>query len=94
MARKPVTWYIATPTDGTIEMSRLAGTPVGLSANVGKVIDHPNPCHNQWYDESRFSYFRMVKRVGEALEDTGTAARSTSPRRSAPRRRTCSAPAT
>ncbi|MBK3557226.1 hypothetical protein JHN55_11930 [Streptomyces sp. MBT56] len=71
MARKPVTWYIATPADGIIEMSREAGTPVNLAANVGKVIDHPNPCRNKWFDESRFSYFRMVKRVGEALEDTG-----------------------
>ncbi|MFD9601795.1 hypothetical protein [Streptomyces sp. NPDC059970] len=71
MARKPVTWYIATPADGIIEMSREVGTPVNLSANVGKVINHPNPCRNKWYDESRFSYFRMVKRVGEALEDTG-----------------------
>lgn len=71
MARKPVTWYIATPADGIIEMSREAGTPVNISASVGKVIDHPNPCRNKWYDESRFSYFRMVKRVGEALEDTG-----------------------
>jgi hypothetical protein len=71
MARTPVTWYIATPTDGIIEMSRLAGTPVNLAANVGRVVDHPNPCTNRWFDESRFSYFRMVKRVGEALEDTG-----------------------
>ncbi|MFD7532252.1 hypothetical protein ACFV8E_32435 [Streptomyces sp. NPDC059849] len=69
--KQPVTWYIATPADGIIEMSRQAGTPVNLAANVGKVIDHPNPCHNKWYDESSFSYFRMVKRVGEALEDTG-----------------------
>lgn len=71
MARKPVTWYVATPADGIIEMSREAGTPVNLSASVGEVIDHPNPCRNKWYDESAFSYFRMVKRVGEALEDTG-----------------------
>ncbi|MEV7899649.1 hypothetical protein [Streptomyces cyaneofuscatus] len=71
MARKPVTWYIATPADGIIEMSRQAGTPVNLAANVGKVIDHPKPCTNLWFDESRFSYFRMVKRVGEVLEDTG-----------------------
>ncbi|QIB49513.1 hypothetical protein [Streptomyces aureoverticillatus] len=70
MPRKPVTWYIATPADGTIEMSRQAGTPVNLAANVGQVIDHPNPCRNKWFDESDFSYFRMVKRVGEALEDT------------------------
>ncbi len=70
MARKPVTWYIATPADGIIEMSREAGTPVDLSVSVGKVIDHPNPCRNKWDDETRFSYFRMVKRVGEALEDT------------------------
>jgi len=70
MARKPVTWYIATPADGTIEMSRQAGTPVNLAANVGQVIDHPNPCANLWFDESAWSYFRMVKRVGEVLEDT------------------------
>ncbi|MEV5204399.1 hypothetical protein [Streptomyces sp. NPDC053720] len=69
--RKPVTWYIATPADGIIEMSRQAGTPVNLATAVGDVIDHPNPCRNKWYDESPFSYFRMVKRVGEALEDTG-----------------------
>ncbi|MFG2569201.1 hypothetical protein ACGFR6_27710 [Streptomyces sp. NPDC048567] len=71
MARKPVTWYIATPADGIIEMSREAGTPVDLAANVGQVVNHPNPCRNKWFDETRFSYFRMVKRVGEALEDTG-----------------------
>jgi hypothetical protein len=71
MARKPVTWYMTTPADGVIEMSRQAGTPVNLAAAVGQVIDHPNPCRNKWYDETRFSYFRMVKRVGEALEDTG-----------------------
>lgn len=70
MARKPVTWYIATPADGTIEKSRRAGTPVNLAANVGQIIEHPNPCRNKWFDESDFSYFRMVKRVGEALEDT------------------------
>ncbi|GGV51199.1 hypothetical protein [Streptomyces spectabilis] len=71
MARKPATWHIATPTDGIIELSRAAGTPVNLAASVGQVIDHPNPCANKWFDESAFSYFRMVKRVGEALEDTG-----------------------
>ncbi|MFJ8855977.1 hypothetical protein [Streptomyces sp. NPDC102437] len=73
MARtpRPVTWYIATPADGIIELSRLAGTRVNLADNIGKVIDHPNPCHNKWFDESDFSYFRMVKRVGEVLEDTG-----------------------
>ncbi|WP_395100690.1 hypothetical protein [Streptomyces noursei] len=70
MARKPATWYIATPADGIIEISRQAGTPVNLAASVGQVIDHPNPCANLWFDETRFSYFRMVKRVGEALEDT------------------------
>ncbi|GAA4694306.1 hypothetical protein [Streptomyces youssoufiensis] len=70
MARKPVTWYIAIPADGIIEMSRQAGTPINLSASVGQVIDHPNPCTTKWYDETPFSYFRMVKRVGEVLEDT------------------------
>ncbi len=71
MSRTPVTWYMATPADGTIEMSRQARTPVNLATAVGKVINHPNPCASKWYDESRFSYFRMVKHVGEALEDTG-----------------------
>ncbi|WP_098023724.1 hypothetical protein [Streptomyces sp. st115] len=71
MARKPVTWYIATPADGIIEKSRHAGTPVNLADNIGQVIDHPRPCTNLWFDESEFSYFRMVKRVGEVLEDTG-----------------------
>ncbi|MFE3770862.1 hypothetical protein [Streptomyces sp. NPDC059122] len=71
MARKPVTWYIATPADGIIELSRQAGTPVSLADAVGQVVDHPNPCEQKWFDESAFSYFRMVKRVGEALEDTG-----------------------
>ncbi|WP_331757292.1 hypothetical protein OG422_31455 (plasmid) [Streptomyces sp. NBC_01525] len=51
-------------------MSRQAGTPISLADNIGQVIDHPNPCRNKWFDESDFSYFRMVKRVGEALEDT------------------------
>ncbi|MET9077901.1 hypothetical protein ABZX95_38460 [Streptomyces sp. NPDC004232] len=71
MARKPVTWYIATPADGIIELSRQAGTPVNLADAVGDVVDHPQPCAVKWFDESDFSYFRMVKRVGEALEDTG-----------------------
>ncbi|MET9986164.1 hypothetical protein [Streptomyces rochei] len=71
MARRPVTWYIATPADGIIEKSRHAGTPVNLAANVGQVVDHPKPCTNLWFDESPFSYFRMVKCVGETLEDTG-----------------------
>ncbi|WEH43967.1 hypothetical protein [Streptomyces sp. AM 2-1-1] len=71
MARTPVTWYMATPADGIIELSRQAGTPVSLADHVGQVIDHPRPCTEKWFDESRFSYFRMVKRVGEVLEDTG-----------------------
>ncbi|QKZ18605.1 hypothetical protein [Streptomyces chartreusis] len=74
MARttKPVTWYMATPADGIIKHSRENGTPLSLADAVGQgVIDHPDPCKNKWYDESRFSYFRMVKRVGEVLEDTG-----------------------
>ncbi|MFD4577636.1 hypothetical protein ACFWNK_35330 [Streptomyces sp. NPDC058417] len=71
MAHKPVTWYIVTPADGIIELSRHVGTPVNLAASVGEVVDHPQPCTNLWSDESPFSYFRMVKRVGEALEDTG-----------------------
>ncbi|MFE2384405.1 hypothetical protein [Streptomyces misionensis] len=71
MARKPVTWYMATPADGTIELSRQTGTPVNLAEAVGEVIDHPTPCRNKWFDEGDFSYFRMVKRVGEVLEDTG-----------------------
>ncbi|WP_369384076.1 hypothetical protein [Streptomyces sp. cg36] len=71
MARKPTPWYIATPADGIIELSRVAGTPVNLAASVGQVVDHPRPCTALWFDESPFSYFRMVKRVGEALEDTG-----------------------
>jgi hypothetical protein len=64
-------YYMATPTDGIIEHSREAGTPISLADTVGQIIDHPNPCRNKWYDESAFSYFRMVNRVGEALEDTG-----------------------
>lgn len=73
MARTPktITWYMATPADGIIQQSRDAGTPVSLADAVGQVIDHPTPCRNKWFDESPFSYFRMVKRVGEALEDTG-----------------------
>ncbi|MFF7365420.1 hypothetical protein [Streptomyces sp. NPDC008125] len=70
MARTPVTWYMATPADGIIELSRQAGTPVSLADRVGQVIDHPKPCALKWFDESGFSYFRMVKRVGEVLEDT------------------------
>jgi len=71
MPGKPITWYIATPADGVIEMSRQAGTPVSLAEGVGQVIGHPKPCTNLWFDESQFSYFRMVKRVGEALEAIG-----------------------
>jgi hypothetical protein len=73
MARtpKPVTWYMATPADGIIEHSRQAGTPVSLADAVGQVVDHPTPCHTKWFDESAWSYFRMVKCVGEVLEGTG-----------------------
>ncbi|MGW7620794.1 hypothetical protein ACWGLG_34155 [Streptomyces antimycoticus] len=72
MARtKPVTWYMATPADGIIELSRHAGTPVSLADAVGQVVDHPAPCRTKWFDETDFSYFRMVKRVGEVLEGTG-----------------------
>ncbi|WP_460074084.1 hypothetical protein [Streptomyces sp. YKOK-I1] len=70
MARtKPVTWYMATPTDGILERSRQAGNPVNLADAVGQVIDHPTPCRTKWLDETNDSYFRMVKRVGEVLED-------------------------
>ncbi|GAA1143581.1 hypothetical protein GCM10009577_79440 [Streptomyces javensis] len=73
MARTPktVTWYMATPADGILEHSRRAGVPVSLADAVGQVIDHPAPCRTKWYDETAFSYFRMVNRVGEVLEDTG-----------------------
>ncbi|WP_371604947.1 hypothetical protein OG345_41045 (plasmid) [Streptomyces sp. NBC_01220] len=43
---------------------------MNLATAVGDVIDHPSPCANKWLDESDFSYLRMVKSVGEALEDT------------------------
>ncbi|EYT77995.1 hypothetical protein CF54_39970 [Streptomyces sp. Tu 6176] len=69
--RKPTAWYRATQADGIIELSRQAGTPVNLADAVGQVVDHPAPCRSKWLDESGFSYFRMVKRVGEVLEDTG-----------------------
>ncbi|MFZ3492308.1 hypothetical protein ACODT5_03540 [Streptomyces sp. 5.8] len=62
-------WYMATPADGIIERSRRL-SPVSLADSVGDVIEHPTPCRTQWYDETRFSYFPMVKRVGEALEGT------------------------
>lgn len=68
---KPTTWYMATPADGIIPASRKALTPISLADAVGQVIDHPTPCRTKWFDETPFSYFRMVKRVGEALEDTG-----------------------
>lgn len=71
MARKPVTWCMAAPADGTIELSRQPGTPVSLADHVGQIVDHPKPSAVKWFDESHFSYFRMVKRVGEALQDTG-----------------------
>lgn len=72
MARiKPVTWYMATPADGIIEHSRQAGVPVCLAGAVGQVVDHPTPCKTKWFDESAFSYFRLVKHPGEALGDTG-----------------------
>ncbi|MEU6300026.1 hypothetical protein [Streptomyces erythrochromogenes] len=52
-------------------MDRLLGAGWLPARPVGEVVDHPQPCTNRWFDESPFSYFRMVKRVGEALEDTG-----------------------
>ncbi|MFE7111107.1 hypothetical protein ACFU98_43685 [Streptomyces sp. NPDC057575] len=36
--RKPVTWYIATPADGIIEMSRKAGTPVNLATAAAAAV--------------------------------------------------------
>ncbi|MFJ4966744.1 hypothetical protein ACIP6P_30555 [Streptomyces sp. NPDC088729] len=39
---------------------------MNLADNIGQVIDHPQPCTDLWFDESEFSYFRMVKRVGDA----------------------------
>ncbi|KIF05684.1 hypothetical protein PL81_11865 [Streptomyces sp. RSD-27] len=60
---------MATAADGIIERSR-GLSPVSLADAVGDVIDHPTPCTNRWFDETPHSYFRMVKRVGEALEDT------------------------
>lgn len=42
MARtKPIAWYMVTPADGIIELSRQAGTPVNLADNVGQAIDGP-----------------------------------------------------
>ncbi|MGP3777074.1 hypothetical protein ACTWJ8_40200 (plasmid) [Streptomyces sp. SDT5-1] len=69
---QPVTWYIATPADGIIELSRHSGTPVNLAANIDHVIDHPHPCRTKWCEENGFSYFCSVKHAGEALEDMGT----------------------
>nr|WSW49833.1 hypothetical protein OG296_43235 [Streptomyces sp. NBC_01001] len=66
--KQPV-WYMATPADGIIERSR-GLSQVSLADAVGQVIDHPTPCRTKWYDETPHSYFRMVKRVGEVLEDT------------------------
>ncbi|WP_322872205.1 hypothetical protein [Streptomyces goshikiensis] len=66
--KQPV-WYMATPADGIIERSR-GLSPVSLADAVGQAIDHPTPCANRWFDETPHSYFRMVKRVGEVLEDT------------------------
>ncbi|MFJ8017423.1 hypothetical protein [Streptomyces sp. NPDC096339] len=66
--KQPV-WYMATTADGIIERSRRL-SPVSLADAVGQVIDHPTPCRTKWYDETPHSYFRMVKRVGEVLEDT------------------------
>ena len=66
---KTPTYYMDTTPDGVIPASAHAGTPVSLADAVGQIIDHPNPCKQRWYDESAWSYFRMVKRVGEVLED-------------------------
>lgn len=63
-------YYMATTPDGVIPASATAGTPVNLADHVGQVLDHPTP-GRRWYDDSQFSYFRMVNRVGEVLEDTG-----------------------
>ncbi|WP_407842072.1 hypothetical protein ACE1OC_42735 (plasmid) [Streptomyces sp. DSM 116496] len=67
--KQPV-WYMATPADGIIERSRRL-SPVSLADAVGQVIDHPTPGRRKWFDETPHSYFRMVKSVGEVLEDTG-----------------------
>ncbi|MFG2716413.1 hypothetical protein ACGFX2_38720 [Streptomyces goshikiensis] len=71
MTRTPTqpVWYMATPADGIIERSR-GLSPVSFADAVGDVIDHPTPCTNRWFDETPHSYFGMVKRVGEVLEDT------------------------
>ncbi|GAA0454323.1 hypothetical protein [Streptomyces olivaceiscleroticus] len=63
-------YYMATTPDGVIPASVTAGTPVNLADHIGQVIDHPSP-GRRWYDDSQFSYFRMVRRAGEVLEDTG-----------------------
>ncbi|MER6253702.1 hypothetical protein ABT224_20330 [Streptomyces sp. NPDC001584] len=60
--------YLATLTDGTIPAST-ATAPVTLTGSTGTVIDHPTPCARRWYDETAFSYFRLVTAPGEALEN-------------------------
>lgn len=63
-------YFMATTADGVIPASREAGTPVSLAEAVGRTIHHPTPCRKRWYDETAWSYFRMVYRVGEVLEDS------------------------
>ncbi|MFI9297519.1 hypothetical protein [Streptomyces gardneri] len=66
---KPRVYYMATLPDGTLPHSTEAGTPVNLADHLGQIIDHPNPCKNNWYDETCFSYFRTYHRLGEVLTD-------------------------
>ncbi|MFJ2752770.1 hypothetical protein [Streptomyces sp. NPDC087297] len=60
--------YLATLADGTIPAST-ATVPVTLTGATGTIIDHPTPCTRRWYDETAFSYFRLVTAPGEALEN-------------------------
>lgn len=65
--REPV-YYMATGQDGIIPASELAGVPVSLADAVGQTLEHPTPCENLWFTETRFSYFEAVKAPGEALD--------------------------
>jgi hypothetical protein len=70
-AKLPPVYYMATGADGVIPDSESAGVPVSLADAVGQTIEHPTPCQNLWYTETRFSYFEAVSKPGEALTGLG-----------------------
>ncbi|MEV7218183.1 hypothetical protein AB0O31_34440 [Kitasatospora cineracea] len=66
--QQPTTYYLVTGVDGIIPCSAAAGFPTDIAAALGTTIVHPNP-GRRWFDDTAFSYFRMVSAPGEVLAD-------------------------